>query len=548
MRRLFLVLAGVSLALMGCAADEPSTGEEPRVPSPDPSSPTTTPDSSPTVPPTEAPPLAWGPTQAEYDQAAAIVADLPVESQAGQVIVAKYPGLEPPTALVDELGLGGVILMGDNVASPEQVSSVTAALQESAGRAYPLMIGVDQEGGTVARVTAPATEFPSYMTLGAAGDPDLATEVARASGDELRAMGFTMVFAPDADVTSGPDDPTIRTRSASSDPQVVADIVSASLTGYADAGIVAVPKHFPGHGSVPADSHEELPVQAADAATLAARDFVPFQAAVDAGASAVMVAHIDVQSVDPGVPSSLSPKVIGMLRTDLGFDGLVVTDAQDMAAITNTYGGGDAAVGALAAGADVVLMPGDAAAARDAIVAGVAAGTLPAERLAEAATRGIALMLHQAAVAEAPDPSLIGSNDELSYEESLAGMTVVQGTCGTPLVGSSIQVAGGTETDRARLSSAAEAAGLTVGAGEVVQLLSGAEPAAGDVVVALDAPYPLGTSEATTARIALYGRTPAAFRALVDVLQGSATAGGTLPVTVDGVDQTGCGTLSVEVD
>ncbi|NEE02917.1 beta-N-acetylhexosaminidase [Phytoactinopolyspora halotolerans] len=465
-----------------------------------------------------------------------------VEELAGQVIMAGYAGLDAPVDLVTELNLGGVIVMGDNIDDPDQLRDVTQEVQEADGRPYPVMVGVDQEGGTVARVRSPATEFPTYMALGAARDAELATDVARASGEELRAMGFTMVFAPVADVTSGPDDPTIGSRSASSDPGVVGEMVTASLRGYADAGIVAVAKHFPGHGSVPADSHEELPVQEAPLARLREHDFVPFQAAVDDGAPAVMVGHIDVQAVDPGVPSSLSADVVDLLRSDLGFDGLVVTDAQDMAAITEEYGAGDAAVRALEAGADLVLMPADVRAAHAAIVDAVDDGRL-AERVVErAATRGVATMLHQQAGGDAPGEDSIGAHEQLSYRASLEAITVATGRCDGPYVGDSIRVVGAEEQDRARLTEAAQAAGLTVSDdGDVVRLLgAGADGSgAGDVVVALDTPYVLGRSDAST-KIALYGRTPAAFRALVDVLRGAETAHGRLPTDVDGVDQLGC--------
>ncbi|TDD72095.1 beta-N-acetylhexosaminidase [Jiangella aurantiaca] len=466
---------------------------------------------------------------------------MPVERQAGQVIVARYAGLEPPVGQIEELGLGGVILMGDNVESPEQVTHATAAIQQAGGdRGYPVIIGIDQEGGTVARIKEPATEFPAYMTLGASRDTEMAADVAQASGEELRAMGLTMVFAPDADVTTGPDDPTIGTRSASSDPQVVAETVQASLRGYAESGIVAVSKHFPGHGSVPADSHEELPVQVASLDELRARDFVPFRAAVEAGAEAIMVAHIEVDAVESGLPASLSPEVIGLLRNELGFEGAVITDALDMAAISQGYGSGTAAVRALAAGADIVLMPADVEAAHTAIVDAVASGELPPERLAEAATRGVALMLHEAS-GPAPDPAAVGSHEDLSYAESLGGVTVVAGACEGPLVEGVIRVVGGEEADRVRFDEAAAAAGLTtdVNAPTTVRLLGGTEPSAGDVVVALDRPYPLGASDAPV-KIALYGRTPGAFRALAEVLAGTLPARGTLPVPVDGVERQGC--------
>ncbi|MBB5788196.1 glycoside hydrolase family 3 protein [Jiangella mangrovi] len=543
MRRLLFLLAGALLLASCGSGDDGDTGgnDDGDSSATDTGVPTTNPTPTPSPTPTTPPPLAWGPTQDEYDQAAALVVDMPVERQAGQVIVARYSGLEPPTSQIAELGLGGVILMGDNVESPDQVTSATAAIQEAGGdRGYPVIIGIDQEGGTVARIKEPATEFPAYMTLGASRDTAMAAEVAQASGEELRGMGLTMVFAPDADVTTGPDDPTIGTRSASSDPQVVAETVQASLRGYAESGILAVSKHFPGHGSVPADSHEELPVQTASLDELRARDFVPFQAAVEAGAEAIMVAHIDVEAVDPGVPSSLSPEVIGLLRDELGFEGAVVTDAQDMAAISEGYGSGAAAVKALAAGADIVLMPADVESAHTAIVDAVATGELPADRLAEAATRGVALMLHEAS-GPAPDPAVVGTHEDLSYEESLGGLTVVAGACEGPLVDGVIRVVGGEEADRVRFDAAAAAAGLTTDANAptTVRLLGGTDPGSGDVVVALDRPYALGRSEAPV-KIALYGRTPGAFRALAEVLAGTSAATGTLPVTVDGVEQQGC--------
>jgi beta-N-acetylhexosaminidase len=274
--------------------------------------------------------------------------------------------------------------MGENVRSVEQVRAVNHSLQEEArrqGREWPLIISVDQEGGTVARVRDGVTEFPTYMTLGAAGDPALARRVARASGTELRALGFTMVFAPDADVTVGPSDPTIGSRSAGSDPELVARIVKGSLRGYADAGIVAVPKHFPGHGSVPADSHTSLPVQRASLEQLSSRDLVPFRAAVAAGAEAVMVAHIDVREVDPGTPSSLSgPIITHLLRDRLGFQGVVVTDALQMAGAAEEYGSAEAGVRALLAGADILLLPDDAGALHAAIVRAVRTGRVAGPR------------------------------------------------------------------------------------------------------------------------------------------------------------------------
>lgn len=501
---------------------------------------------SPTPTPTD---TSWGPSRDDVARAEEIVSAMDTAQRAGQVIVARVAGTtaEAGAELVRTYGLGGVILFADNVESPDQVAAMTAGLQEAAaatGRTYPLVIGVDQEGGTVDRVTTGVTQLPAYMTFGAARDPELAATAAAVSGAELRALGFTMVFAPAADVTSGPEDPTIGTRSASSDAALVADVVAGSVRGYVDVGIVPVVKHFPGHGSVPADSHEELPVQDADLDELRARDLAPFREAVAAGAPAVMVGHIDVRALDPGVPSSLSAAAVTVLREELGFEGLAVTDALEMAAVVDGYGAGEAAVRALAAGEDVLLMPPDVGAARDAVVAAVADGTLAAERLAQAATRVVAVSRwHQRIGASPPTLDVLGSSAhrDASYRASLAALTVVAGPCAGPLVDSPVQVIGGTEADRAAFEVAAAERGLTVGgSGPVVRLLGGLDPGSGDVVVSLDRPYGLGASEASVAKIALYGRTPGAFAAMVDVLLGRAAGRGQLPVVVDGVERTGC--------
>lgn len=491
--------------------------------------------------------LPWGPAVADLEAARVAVAGMTNAQLAGQVTVASYTGTDPADAAapVAEYHLAGVILMGDNVAGPEQVRATAAAVQQAvaaSGRDWPAVVGVDQEGGPVARVGAPATEFPALMTHGAADDAAVTERAAAASGRELRSLGFTVVFAPVADVTTGPGDPTIGSRSASDDPAVVSRVVQVALAGYTGAGIVPVVKHYPGHGSVPTDSHEALPVQEADDATLAARDLVPFAAAASAGAPAVMVSHIAVQAWEPGVPASLSPAAYGALRQRTGFDGLAVTDALDMGAVTSAAGAGEAAVRALAAGADLLLMPADTAAAVRAVTEALDSGTLPRPRVEEAAARVVALMRWQSR-APAADPAALGAHADASYAASLAGLTVVDGPCSGALVGDSVQVAGGTAADRARFGEAAAAAGLAVGSGDVVRLLGGPTSSGqGDVVVALDAPYGLGASSATTARITLYGRTPQAFAALVDVLLGRASGGGRLPVAVEGLPRgAGCG-------
>jgi beta-N-acetylhexosaminidase len=534
------LLAAATVALLAaCSAGPPAA--------PAPTASSSTAESARTTTPTPTPAaLPWGPTRADLDAAHTAVAGMSAEQLAGQVVVARYAGSDPGVAagLVRQHHLAGVILMGENVAGVDQVRATAEAVEEAVaadGRGWPAVVAVDQEGGQVARVGAPATEFPTFMSLGAARDAALTRAASAASGAELRSLGFTMVFAPDADVTSGADDPTIGSRSASDDPQLVARTVTAAVDGYRDAGIVAVAKHYPGHGSVPADSHQTLPVQRLSDARLRERDLVPFGAAASAGVPAVMVGHLAVEAWDAGQPASLSPTAYTRLREQTGFDGVAVTDALDMAAVTAGAGPGRAAVRALAAGADLLLMPADTAAAVAALATAISNGTLPRTRAEEAAARVVALMRWQSRAATAPKDA-VGAHAEQSLAVSRAALTVATGPCEKRLVGDAVRVVGGTETDRQRFTAAAAAAGLTTGSGDVVRLLGRPTAAgSGDVVVALDAPYGLGRSAATTARLALYGRTPQAFHALVEVLLGKAAATGRLPVHVDGLPaEAGC--------
>ncbi|MDP9444425.1 MAG: beta-N-acetylhexosaminidase, partial [Actinomycetota bacterium] len=363
-------MAAVVAGLAACSVSAPDPEPPARVAAtggPESGTPSTT---APTEPaPTATPPRpAWGPTRADIRRARQAVHNMTLAERAGQVIVAGYSGTAAPTALVDDYHLGGVIVMGDNVASVEAVRRSNRRLQRTHEQPWPLFIGVDQEGGVVNRLGAPMTRFPTFMSYGAARRPDLTRAAARASGRELRAAGFTAVFAPDADVTLGPADPTIGSRSAGSRPGLVARTVTDAVDGYAASGILPVVKHFPGHGGLTSDSHVGLPVQPASPGALGRRDLRPFRAAVDAGVPAVMVGHIDVRAIDPGIPATVSRRVVsGLLRSRVGFSGLVVTDAMEMGAVVQRFRPGVAAVRALRAGADVVLMPPDVEAAHAAI-------------------------------------------------------------------------------------------------------------------------------------------------------------------------------------
>ena len=506
----------------------------------------------------------WGPTADELDRAARLVSRLRLPELAGQVIVADWRGTGAPTEMVRRLHLGGVIAFADNVESASQIRDVNARLRRTAGRGWPLFLAVDQEGGIVQRVRGRATGFPAFMSAGAADDLRLTRSAARASGAELRGLGFTVDFAPDADVTSGPADPTIGSRSVGSDPEQVAEHAVAAAQGYLDAGVAPVLKHFPGHGSVPTDSHQGLPVQSRTLRALRRVDLVPFRAGVAAGLPAVMVGHLDVRAVDPRVPSSLSRKVVtGLLRHDLGFDGLVVTDSLEMAAVSRR-GPARAAVQALRAGNDVALMPADPAAARAGLVKAVRSGALPRERLEQAAARQVALLLHGRGHAGAAP----GTGRAASRALSAAAVTVVAGPCrGTLLRARPVPF--GDRASVAAFRAAAAAAGLALGRVEYrkppkptgkkkirrwrrlepTPVFRGVPvgfagygdpaPAGAEVLVATDTPYILGRSGAAI-RVATFGDTPGAMAALVAVLQGRRRAPGRLPVDVAGISRRGC--------
>ncbi|MEE2568141.1 glycoside hydrolase family 3 N-terminal domain-containing protein [Pseudarthrobacter sp. J64] len=540
--------AAALTALTACTAtpaSPPSSEGSPSVTSSPAASPRTAPASpDSTAADTASVPLGWGPEQRDADAATAALAGMTVEQKAGQVLVPFYSGADPAAQAdtIRRLHLAGSIVMGDNVpqaaegsADPAAMARSTAVLQEAVGadgRTWPGIVAVDQEGGPVARLRAPLTEWPAAMAYGAAGDPAMARDAGRAMGAELAGLGFTMNFAPDADVTIGPQDPVIRSRSFSDDPDAVAAHAVAMSAGLVDAGVLPAVKHFPGHGSVTVDSHVGLPVQGAGLAELEARDWKPFRAAVAAGLPMVMTGHIDVPALEPGIPASLSKATYGHLRS-LGFKGVVVTDALNMGAIGQNYAVGEESVKALAAGADLLLMPPDVEAAHSAIVTAVGNGSLPEDRLNEAAARVITLMAWQGRKGAGTPPVPPGAGAAVSSAVSAKAVTVVAGPCSGRLVGDAVQVAGGSELDRARFTEAARAAGLAVGSGPVVRLVGpGAPPgAAGNIDVSLDDPWPLAGSAAGSV-IAVYGRSPGSFEALVGVLTGSVPATGKLPVAV----------------
>ncbi|WP_158647949.1 glycoside hydrolase family 3 N-terminal domain-containing protein [Nocardioides houyundeii] len=355
----------------------------------------------------ETAPLTWGPTPQEVEQASRIIADWTPEQLAGQVIVGRYHSTDPevPAQMVRELHLAGVSVTNGNVLDAEQVrattSAVSAAVAED-GRDFPAVIGVDEEGGSVAHLRGIASTFPAFRSAGDAVDRDRAEggregrrvvrEAARASGLELRSLGFTWVFAPVGDVTIGSADPTIGSRSPSSDPRTAATATAAAVRGYVAAGIVSTPKHFPGHGGATADSHEVLPTLSTGLEELRQRDLLPFKTSIRAGAPAIMMSHLDVQALEPGLPATLAPRVYDFLRQEMGFEGVAITDSLGMGAVADLP---LPAVRAVQAGADLLLMPADTVNTHRTVTAAIRSGEITPERIQEAAGRVVALQLWQ---------------------------------------------------------------------------------------------------------------------------------------------------------
>jgi beta-N-acetylhexosaminidase len=277
------------------------------------------------------------------------------------LLIAGFDGTEPSKEILALIraGLGGVILYRKNCVDADQVLELTNRLQEvarAAEHAQPLLIAIDQEQGRVVRVTEGVTVFPAMGAMARIGDPDLIERVAAATSRELLAIGVNWNLAPVADVLSVPDCP-VGDRSFGTDPAQVAKLVAAFVRGAAASGMRTCAKHFPGHGSTAKDSHVAAPRVLLGRAVLDACDLVPFRAAIQARVPAVMTAHITFPALDPDVPASLSERVIGgLLRTQLGFSGIVVSDDLEMAGIAWNRPLESSGLAALRAGSDLLIV------------------------------------------------------------------------------------------------------------------------------------------------------------------------------------------------
>ncbi|NEC36536.1 glycoside hydrolase family 3 protein, partial [Streptomyces rubrogriseus] len=305
-----------------------------------------------------------------------------------------FVGTEAPDWILRDIGdgLASVVLFSRNIVSTEQVARLTARLR---AENPDLIVAIDEEAGDVTRIeSATGSSRPGNLALGTVDDPALTEAVAADLGRQLRTAGVSLDYAPSADVNSNPDNPIIGVRSFGSDPEVVARHTTAWIRGLQSSGVAACAKHFPGHGDVAVDSHHDLPAYPAGRDEIAAQALPPFRAALAAGVRAVMSGHLLVPAYDPDLPATLSRRILhGLLREELGFDCLVVSDAIEMGAVTRRYGIDGATVKAVAAGVDAVCVGGESAEEATvallvkALTAAVTGGELAEERLADAAGR-----------------------------------------------------------------------------------------------------------------------------------------------------------------
>lgn len=325
-----------------------------------------------------------------------MLSEMSVREMVGQMFVVSVGGTEPDyyiEKMVRERNIGGVILFGYNMKSEGQVRSLTGSLQDLSMEtepAVPLLVAVDQEGGDIA--SAPWVEpEPAAAEVGRRGDPDEARAIAERMGRQLLSAGVNTDFAPVVDTGFGA---AIGDRSYGEDPELVARMGAAAVEGFEEAGVISAAKHFPNHGPATSDSHVSLPVVGHDEETVEAYDLPPFRAAVEAGVPMVMVGHLVYPAIDPDRPASLSKEAIGMLREDLGFGGVVVTDDLAMAGATGGGPPARAAVEAIKAGADLLIIsspPQQQADAYDAVVAAVESGELSRIQVRKSVERILAL-------------------------------------------------------------------------------------------------------------------------------------------------------------
>ncbi|MEU3019594.1 MULTISPECIES: glycoside hydrolase family 3 N-terminal domain-containing protein [unclassified Nocardiopsis] len=496
-----------------------------------------------------------------------LLADMDLDDKIGQLLVLTAQGTTAAdnAAQIEAYRPGGVIYFDANLDDAEQIARMSAGMQEQAagqGPGVPLFISIDQEQGLVVRMPV-GTLFPDAMAVGATRDTDLAALRASTTADELLAVGVNMNYAPDADVNTDPDNPVIGIRSFGSDPELVSEMVLAESAAYAEQGVVPVIKHFPGHGDTDVDSHTGLPVIDLPRDRWEAEHLPPFRAAVDADVDAIMTAHVLMPQLDPGEdPATLSPLIIdGILRDELGYDGVVTTDALNMEGVRQTHPDGEIAVRVVEAGVDQLLMPPDPGAAVSAIREAVESGRITEERIDQSVLRVLTLKEKRGVLErESADPAEADAamedpeHAEAAQRVADASVTLVRNEGGLlPLdAGTRVRVQG---VGADRIAPALAEAGLeVVDSGEDVLVVgtNGARSseeqrgmvAAGRaqgtpvVAVAQGGPYDLEAFPDVDAYIALYSAVEVSRVAAARAISGKVDPSGTLPVDIPGAEVT----------
>jgi beta-N-acetylhexosaminidase len=519
----------------------------------------------------------------------------PGEAALGRIMLA-FEGTRPPRWALDRFVAGttaGLSLFRfRNVESPGQVADLVAALQRADGTALPLLVAGDQEGGQLNSLGDETALFPGNMALGAADDPDLTRAVARAMGTELRAMGVTVDYAPACDLANEPRSSSLGGRCFGSEPALVARHVAAFVEGLASAGVAGSAKHFPGSGAITVDTHERIGLIDADRVSLDAGELVPFRAAIAAGVAMVMSAHVAVPAVtgDPTLPATLSRRLMGdLLRRDLGFRGIAITDALDMKALAQGSGQVVDTVVSLRAGVDILLGTPDRA-AQDRIAAGIRQaalrGLVPSAGTAAARAR-VWRLRRWLARFPVPPMDVIGSAEHqaLARRAAAAAITLVRDEAGLlplrPAPGERLLVvtprtrdltpADTSSTLRPDLGAALRVLGAAVDAVEVdpeptdAQVAAVVERARGawrvvagtisaeiqprqavlvrailatgtpTITVALRTPWDLATYPDAGTHVCAWSVVPAAIDALAAALLGAAPMPGRLPAPVPGL-------------
>ena len=547
------------------------------------------------------------PTDTQEPDVEAIIADMSLEEKVGQMFVpfvygetiddphsgnAEMAGVETIGEVIEEFHPGGIIYFGwsDNLNSPQQIAQLSNDIQQRAldAGAPPLSLSIDQEEGVVVRLPEPSTQLPGAMALGAAGNPDHARDAAAITAAELAAVGINQNYSPIADVNSNPMNPVIGVRAFGGATDPVSELTVAQVQGFQhDGGISASVKHFPGHGDTDVDSHYGVPIIDKSEADFRAEDLPPFAAAIEAGADSIMTAHIVVPALDDsGRPATLSrPILTGLLREEMGYDGVIVTDSLAMDGVREEFGDDRVPVEAILAGADQMLMPPDLRVAYDGVMQAVADGEITEERIEESVRRileqkerrgvlqdplvdpdaaedvltdpahreraqeiaddSITLLANDGVLPLAQDMNVLvtgwGDGDRLDIivDELLdAGLQAERLRANDPNQGV-IDVIAADAANRDAVVVLTQSTGFAPPEGRQALVAALSELDTPVIEVAVRNPYDTVSTAPTEAALASYGYAPVSLRAVADALLGSINPRGTLPVAIPQADGTG---------